>query len=235
MLFVWKGHILQMTQYKVITTLTWKFESEDSHQQCLEHAKRQLDQILEANPHGEEFDGFSVQVDLARMKQRKRRLVHLGEFDPEEVFPYVTEEETKREYRVGEEVYQVRMNSDRYSVFKANPICVACGLIGVKMVLDINPGDQSPHFNLYGVENGRTVLMTKDHILAKSKGGTDDLSNYQTMCCTCNNLKGAYDLTLDDVRELRRIYDNEEKLPRKELRDLINKRREEMAAKSKGE
>jgi 5-methylcytosine-specific restriction endonuclease McrA len=71
--------------------------------------------------------------------------------------------------------------------------------------------------------------MTKDHILAKSKGGVDELANYQTMCSTCNNLKGACDLELDDVKELRRLYDNQEKIPRKELRDLINKRREEMA------
>jgi len=220
-----------MTQYKVITTLTWKFESEDSHQECLEHAKRQLDSILDVNPLGEEFDGFSVQVDLARMKQRKR-LVHLGEFAPDEVFPYVTEEESKRDYRVGEQVFQVRMNSDRYAVFKANRMCVACGLIGEKMVLDINPGDQSPHFNLYGVENGRPVLMTKDHILAKSRGGTDELSNYQTCCSICNNLKGAYDLTVEQVKELRLLWNNEEKLPRKELRDLLNKTREEMARKN---
>lgn len=220
-----------MAQYKVITTLTWKFESDDSHQECLEHAKRQLDQILDTNPLGDEFDGFSVQVDIAGMKQRKR-LVHLGEFDPDEVFPYVTVEESKREYRVGDQAFQVRMNSDRYAVFKANRACVACGIVGTKMILDINPGDQSPHFNLYAVENGRYVLMTKDHILAKSKGGLDVLSNYQTCCSLCNNLKGNYDLSPQQMRELRQIYNNEEKLPKKELRDLINKTREDMVRKN---
>lgn len=220
-----------MAQYKVITTLTWKFESDDSHQECLEHAKRQLDQILDTNPLGDEFDGFSVQVDIAGMKQRKR-LVHLGDFDPGEVFPYVTVEESKREYRVGDQTFQVRMNSDRYAVFKANQACVACGIVGTKMILDINPGDQSPHFNLYAVENGRYVLMTKDHILAKSKGGLDVLSNYQTCCSLCNNLKGNYDLSPQQMRELRQIYNNEEKLPKKELRDLINKTRDDMVRKN---
>ncbi len=220
-----------MAQYKVITTLTWKFESDDSHQECLEHAKRQLDQILDTNPLGDEFDGFSVQVDIAGMKQRKR-LVHLGEFDPEEVFPYVTVEESKRDYRIGDQVFQVRMNSDRYAVFRANRACVACGIVGTKMILDINPGDQSPHFNLYAVENGRYVLMTKDHILAKSKGGLDVLSNYQTCCSLCNNLKGNYDLSPQQMRELRQIYNNEEKLPKKELRDLINKTRDDMVRKN---
>ena len=101
------------------------------------------------------------------------------------------------------------------------------------MILDINHGDQSPHFNLYAEENARLVLMTKDHILAKSKGGTDELANYQTMCSTCNNLKGAYDLELLDVKELRRLHDNKDKVPRKELRNLINRTREEMSGKEK--
>jgi len=92
---------------------------------------------------------------------------------------------------------------------------VACSLQGIKMILDINPGDQSPHFNLYAEENGRLVLMTKDHVLAKSKGGNDELSTYQTMCCTCNNLKCCYDLTLEDIRKPRSIDNSKEKLPTK--------------------
>ena len=217
-----------MTSYKAIATVTWKFDSDDPHDVCLEYAKEQLEKILDCKPHGEDFDGFGVQMDIAPMKDRKR-LVHLAAYDLEEVFPHITTDDKKREYCVGGETYLVRMNSDRYFVFKDSKKCVSCGLEGVKMVLDINPGDQSPHFNLYAEEDGRLVLMTKDHILAKSKGGKDELSNYQTMCSVCNNLKGAYDITLDDCRELRKLHDNKDKLPRKELRDLINKTRDEMA------
>ena len=32
--------------------------------------------------------------------------------------------------------------------------------------------------------------MTKDHILPKSKGGKDEIDNYQTMCIRCNKAKG---------------------------------------------
>jgi 5-methylcytosine-specific restriction endonuclease McrA len=32
--------------------------------------------------------------------------------------------------------------------------------------------------------------MTKDHIVPKSKGGKDMLSNTQTMCVICNTKKG---------------------------------------------
>ena len=222
-----------MPQYKVIATLTWKFDTELNHAECIERAKQQLEEILDSNPQGEDFDGFSVQIDLARMKDRKK-LVHLGEFDLDEVMPYITDHESKKDYQVGEHTYTVRMNSDRYFVFKSNPRCVACGLDGSKMILDMNPGDQSPHFNLYAVEDGRYVLMTKDHILAKARGGTDELYNYQTMCCTCNNLKGHYDLSIQQVHELRILYNNDLMVPRKELRDLFNKRRDEMISEKRG-
>jgi hypothetical protein len=218
-----------MPQYKVIATLTWRIDDELDHEECLERAKQQLEDILDSNPQGEDFDGFSVQIDLARMKDRKK-LVHLGEFNLDEVMPYITETESKRDYHVGEHTYTVRMNSDRYFVFKDNPRCVSCGLEGTKMILDMNPGDHSPHFNLYAEEDGRYVLMTKDHVLAKACGGTDELANYQTMCCTCNNLKGHYDLSIEEVRELRLIYNNDQMLPRKELRDLVNRRRDELVS-----
>lgn len=222
-----------MTQWKAIATITWQFDSDDPHEQCLSFAKRQLDSILE-EPFGEEFDGFSVQMDIARMKDRKK-LVHLAEFTLDEVLPHITLDDAKREYVVDGKSYLVRMNSDRYFVFAANRRCVSCGLEGSKMMLDINPGDQSPHFNLYAEEKGRLILMTKDHILAKSKGGQDEIENYETTCSVCNNLKGNYGLSYDQVRELREIHNNQAKLPRKELRDLINTRREEMAGRRKGE
>lgn len=216
-----------MPQYKTIATITWRIETELDEEQCLEYAKNQLEQILDSNPQGEDFDGFAVQIDLARMKDRKR-LIHLGEFDLDEVMPYISEHEIKRDYYVGEKKYSVRMNSDRYFVFKDNPECVACGLVGTKMILDLNPGDQSPHFNLYAEEDGRYVLMTKDHWVAKALGGKDESSNYQTMCSICNNLKGHYELTHQQVKELREIYRNNDMIPRKELRDLVNKTRENM-------
>jgi 5-methylcytosine-specific restriction endonuclease McrA len=211
--------------FKTIATITWKLESKDESL-ALEHAKTQLDQILNQRPQGQQFESFSVQVDVARMKDKKR-LVHLGTFSLEEVFPYVTCHDTKRDYRARDEVYSVRMNSDRYHVFRSNPSCVACGLKGDRMILDLNPGDATPHFNLYAEENGRLVLMTKDHCQAKSKGGSDCLDNLRTMCSICNNIRGNADLSLEQILHLRRLFvDNPEKLPKKELRDLINVTRE---------
>lgn len=218
-----------MPTYKSIVTLTWKFDSHLSEEECLNKAKQQLDQILNTKPQGVDYDGFTVQVDLAKMKDRKK-LIHLGMFALNDVFPHVTIEDFKKDFVIDGNVYQVRMNSDRYHVFKNNPSCVSCGIEGKHMVLDMNPGDSSPHFNLYAEEHGRLVLMTKDHILAKSKGGLDALENYATMCSVCNNLKGNFDLTNSQVAELRMLHNNDAKIPRKELRDLINQVRSEMSA-----
>lgn len=96
--------------------------------------------------------------------------------------------------------YKVKPDSLRYLTFNQNLECVNCGLKGRFLALEkcINdPGGnegrkegQGFHLNLYALDNlGREVLMTKDHIIPKSKGGTDDLSNLQTMCTHCNENK----------------------------------------------
>jgi hypothetical protein len=212
--------------FKVITTISWRLDSKD-HAAALKKAKQQLAGILEIQPEGGEFEDFSVQVSLAPMRDRKQ-LIHLGEFKLEDVLPFITEEETRREYQIGEQAFNVRMNSDRYFVFKENACCVACGLQGTRMMLDMNPRDNSPHFNLYAEEYGRLVLMTKDHVLAKSKGGADKSHNFQTQCIICNNLKSDLPLTNQQVLQLRNLLANHDMLPKKELRDLINKTRQEM-------
>lgn len=42
------------------------------------------------------------------------------------------------------------------------------------------------------VECGRSEDLTIDHVIPKSKGGTDELGNLQTMCKACNLRKGNY-------------------------------------------
>ena len=46
------------------------------------------------------------------------------------------------------------------------------------------------HFNLYAEKDGESILMTKDHIIPRSKGGHNHISNLQTMCAICNKNKG---------------------------------------------
>lgn len=212
--------------YKAVATITWRFESQDGMKDCLEYAKKKLEEILNCNPHGTDFLDFNVSLDLTSMKT-KNKLIHLAEFDPNYIFSMITENEIKREFEIDGRTYYVKMNSQRYHLFRENSSCVCCGIVGNKMVLDMNL-DSSVHFNLYAEDNGRLVLMTKDHIVPKSLGGPDELNNYQTMCCICNNLKGSSNLELEDIRNLKDIWENHSKLPKKELRKLINMTRSKL-------
>jgi len=88
--------------------------------------------------------------------------------------------------------HMIHMTSLRYRVYKAKGVkCCVCGLEGKHFGLDLPITSNRPHFNLYAVdEDGEEVLMTKDHIQPRSKGGTDHLDNLQPMCARCNFSKG---------------------------------------------
>lgn len=50
-----------------------------------------------------------------------------------------------------------------------------------------------------GVRNKLTV----DHIIPKSRGGTDDVNNLQILCGKCNQIKGNKIISLNDLIKLR--------------------------------
>lgn len=206
-----------MAKFRVTATVVWDMESDLPQDKTLALVKEQLD----AMPIPSGMTDVRLVARLDKLKEKIQR-VRLGEFKPEDVIPYITKEDHKREYEAKGEKFQVRMNSHRYFIFRECMDCVACGLKGTRMFLEYHPADKSPHFNLYGEEDGKLILMTKDHIHAKAFGGEDRHSNYQTMCIVCNNLKGHANLTLDGVRELRQIYDeNKNKVTKKKLNQLL--------------
>ena len=91
----------------------------------------------------------------------------------------------------------VYMNSLRYHLFKHKGTrCVSCGIIGQYFRLEKSRYDDYKedrfHFNLYAIdEQCNEVLMTKDHIVPKSKGGKNHLTNLQPMCTRCNHKKDS--------------------------------------------
>jgi len=87
----------------------------------------------------------------------------------------------------------IKMYSQRYVLFKRKGIqCVKCSIKGKYFAMEKHRNDPSYHFNLYGIDNkGKEVMITKDHIKAKSRGGRNTQSNYQVMCSKCNEEKGA--------------------------------------------
>ena len=86
----------------------------------------------------------------------------------------------------------IKGNSQRYQLFFTKGCnCVKCGIKGKYFAKEKRIKDISYHLNLYGIDdNGQEVLITKDYIIPKSKGGQDVLENYQTMCIRCNESKG---------------------------------------------
>lgn len=124
----------------------------------------------------------------------------------------------KKTYFFNGKEYIVKMNSQRYFMFRENSSCVCCGLKGTRMFLEYYTNDMIPHFNLYGENNEDLILMTKDHITARALGGEDRHSNYQTMCAICNNLKGHTFLTLDSLKVLRKVFDEKKsKMTKKQI------------------
>lgn len=198
---------------KISAVITYEIEC-DEHK-AVNEAKRVLYELLPQT-----FKVKSIKIDP---KPKQHKLEFLGEFPINEVFDKITSHDERIEFKVDDQIYLVKMNSQRYFVFRENNKCVSCGIEGTRFILQQHPHDKSPHFNLYAEENSQLILMTKDHIYAKSNGGSDHYSNYQTMCAICNNLKGSDHISLEGIAELRKIY-NEKKsiLTSKQLNCQLN-------------
>lgn len=156
-----------------------------------------------------------------RIAPNNNTIKHLKEISIEEFLSHICDSRYKqinsdgkkivniKEYQISRymqpsKTYKVRVYSQRYLVFKNNLTCVVCGLKGEKVYLDQEKKNcNNAHFNLYGVENGQLVLMTKDHIIPKARGGKNYLQNYQTMCCICNNLKSNTQLDNNRIFQMR--------------------------------
>lgn len=69
--------------------------------------------------------------------------------------------------------------------------CHCCGLKGLYFVKEKQRYTKSSfyHLNLYGLDGGREVMLTSDHIKPLKHGGKDRLTNRQTLCAMCNNVK----------------------------------------------
>lgn len=124
-------------------------------------------------------------------KGYERKSIHSIE-EIRELTKDVLFEKDKRNAMVKLDGDTIKGNSQRYQTFFTKGLkCVYCGIEGKYFAKEKDIGSNLYHLNLYAVdENGKEVLMTKDHIVPKSKGGKDDITNYQTMCERCNKEKG---------------------------------------------
>ena len=119
--------------------------------------------------------------------------VHLQSYEPEGVLSLVDPDAKAIVIEIKGSLYRIKVASLRLQCFSRSRVCVNCGLEGTIISADtfISTSDRdSVHFNLYAISEGKTRLMTKDHIMHRSKGGADHMDNFQTMCDRCNNKKG---------------------------------------------
>lgn len=129
-------------------------------------------------------------------------LIQIAEFTPAEVLPYVQATQKGLDPHRVYAGYRVDMTSQRYAVFSKSLTCAICGITGSVFRLEYNSSDTNrkpdkAHLNLYAcspVTGVADLLMTKDHIIPKSKGGKNQLSNYRTACAVCNSTRGNKDI-----------------------------------------
>ena len=145
------------------------------------------------------------------MKWESYKMI-LGEFQVDQIVPLLGTDKPKQYFDTKVGQFGVRMSSNRLECLRRNQMCVRCGKEGTLFRLEsvirqpnMGPGCyikecpwcslhhiETPHLNLYHVaEDGKLIMMTQDHILPKSRGGSDQIENLQTMCETCNHNKGS--------------------------------------------
>lgn len=135
-------------------------------------------------PDGVLPDTRRNKVSFKKQKYYPERLFVLS---IEEVFNWI--DEHPGELRMNYKGYNFSLR--RIIAHKAiGTVCVGCGLEGKFYALEKWKGG-SLHLDMYTtLPSGKEKLMTIDHIIPRSKGGPDEIENYQMMCCTCNRLKG---------------------------------------------
>lgn len=163
--------------------------------------------------------GFWFYEELAEKLGIRPGLHHWDEGDREDSYIHLTVPNGT--------TYEVKASSFRYELFRQNPKCVNCHRVGQLWILEAHHKSDRPHLNLYhvGAESkdwknvcpGGLVLMTKDHIIPKSKGGPTRLDNLQTMCTICNMLK-ADNLPRTLTPEQQRFLESRE--PKGEMQSL---------------
>lgn len=83
-------------------------------------------------------------------------------------------------------------NHRRLGVFvKKGTKCVCCHSEGTRLIkrrVTYKNGKFDDHIDLYTKD---LILMTVDHMLPKSKKGSENIKNKQTMCCVCNESKSS--------------------------------------------
>jgi len=155
---------------------------------------------------------------IAWIKQQCRystkNLVVLAKYPIDDILPIILEAHKTRGKKKwqGSHIFyaddhpiNMRVASFRLVSIALNPQCVICGLQGQEYQINIFRDQTQGHFNLYGLnKHGHYTLLTRDHVIPKSRGGKGSLHNSQTLCTHCNGFKADKIIGLKRLRELRK-------------------------------
>lgn len=130
-------------------------------------------------------------------------MIVVAEYDLDTILPLVGFGKPRFRIVIDGKEHFVNTSSVRLECFKRNQICVTCGIGGNWWRLERTKRDdelnRTPHFNFYHrrFQSDNCLkhplkpieLMTRDHIIPRSKGGGEGIGNMQTMCYPCNQDK----------------------------------------------
>jgi len=143
----------------------------------------------------------------------KQQTIVYGKYPAKEILSVITpigESKTTTTFFCENLEFNLKLDSLRLRTFLKSIECAFCGIKGEYFLLEKqvnNKQNHLPHFNLYAVDPvSGPILMTHDHIVSRSNGGANNISNTQTACTLCNQAKQSDDnLSLEEILKRRAL------------------------------
>ena len=89
--------------------------------------------------------------------------------------------------------WPVKVGGLRFRTFATKGVtCKGCGLTATHFAIEKHKDDnevKNYHLNLWASVDGKEILFTHDHQIARGLGGSDTLDNSEPMCESCNTRK----------------------------------------------